>query len=415
MKSSDFFLSSYLTLGQWLETLGIPTDTVSRLHLREMLALLIVVLLAWAADRISRGLLRPAVQRLTRRTHTQWDDYLLNSRVLNSACHVIPPLVAGLTLPLAFPYGEQTLGGLIFMRGAGVYITAAVMRLLYVFLGGLKAAADASGRLSQHYISSFIQLGRLVVTGIGLIIIVSILINRSPGSLLAGLGVAATVLMLVFKDTLTGLVAGVQLAMNDMLSRGDWITMDKAGVNGIVEDVTLTTVKVRNFDNTIVTIPPQTLMSDSFKNWRGMRQSSGRRVNRALYIDVRSIRFCTAAECAYWQTQGLLTPEEAAGEWVNLTLMRRWAERYLHSLADVDESGPLTPLMVRQLAATPQGLPVEFYFFLTEKTWKPYEMLLAEIMEHIMATLPRFGLRLFQYAAPPHPASEADAPAAAGS
>ena len=112
---------------------------------------------------------------------------------------------------------------------------------------------------------------------------------------------------------------------------------------------------------------------------------------------------------------GVLTPEEAAGEWVNLTLMRRWAERYLHSLADVDESGPLTPLMVRQLAATPQGLPVEFYFFLTEKTWKPYEMLLAEIMEHIMATLPRFGLRLFQYAAPPHPAPEADAPAAAGS
>ena len=137
----------------------------------------------------------------------------------------------------------------------------------------------------------------------------SILINRSPGSLLAGLGVAATVLMLVFKDTLTGLVAGVQLAMNDMLSRGDWITMDKAGVNGIVEDVTLTTVKVRNFDNTIVTIPPQTLMSDSFKNWRGMRQSSGRRVNRALYIDVRSIRFCTAAECAYWQAQGCSRPK----------------------------------------------------------------------------------------------------------
>ena len=406
MNTSEFFLTAYLTLGQWLEALGLAPDTIAAMHLREWLALLIIGLLAWAADWVSRHILKPTLQQLTRRTQTQWDDYLLNSRVLNSACHVIPPLVMYLALPLAFPRGESTLAGMLFLRAVEVYITAASMRLVYVFLSGVKTAADASNKLSQHYVSSFIQLAKLIVTGIGIIIIVGIIINRSPLSLLAGLGVAATVLMLVFKDTLTGLVAGVQLAVNNMLSRGDWITMDKAGANGIVEDVTLTTVKVRNFDNTIITIPPQTLMGDSFKNWRGMRESSGRRVNRALYIDVHSIGFCPPDIIAYWHQQGLLTAEETAQDWVNLTLMRRWAERYLQKLPFVVTDAPDVLLMVRQLPVTPQGLPVEFYFFVNEKTWKPYEMLLAQVMEHIMATLPRFGLKLFQYTA--LPAGEAE-------
>lgn len=406
MKTSDFFFSSYLTLGQWLESLGLQPDTITRFHLREWLALMIIALLAWLADWISRHILKPSLQQLTRRTQTQWDDYLLNQSVLTSACHVIPPLVMYLALPLAFPKGEDTLAGMLFLRASEVYITAATMRLLYVFLGGLKTAADASNKLSQHYVSSFIQLGKLIVTGIGVIIIISIIINRSPHSLLTGLGVAATVLMLVFKDTLTGLVAGVQLAVNNMLSRGDWITMDKAGANGIVEDVTLTTVKVRNFDNTIITIPPQTLMGDSFKNWRGMRESSGRRVNRALYIDVHSIGFCPPDIIAYWHQQGLLTAKETARDWVNLTLMRRWAERYLQELPFVVTDAPDVLLMVRQLPVTPQGLPVEFYFFVDEKNWKPYEMLLAEVMEHIMATLPRFGLKLFQYTAMPADGTE---------
>lgn len=406
MNTSEFFLTAYLTLGQWLEALGLAPDTIAAMHLREWLALLIICLLAWAADWVGRHILKPTLQQLTRRTQTQWDDYLLNSRVLNSACHVIPPVVMYLALPLAFPRGESTLAGMLFLRAVEVYITAASMRLVYVFLSGVKTAADASNKLSQHYVSSFIQLAKLIVTGIGIIIIVGIIINRSPLSLLAGLGVAATVLMLVFKDTLTGLVAGVQLAVNNMLSRGDWITMDKAGANGIVEDVTLTTVKVRNFDNTIITIPPQTLMGDSFKNWRGMRESSGRRVNRALYIDVHSIGFCPPDIIAYWHQQGLLTAEETAQDWVNLTLMRRWAERYLQELPFVVTDAPDVLLMVRQLPVTPQGLPVEFYFFVNEKTWKPYEMLLAQVMEHIMATLPRFGLKLFQYTA--LPAGEAE-------
>ena len=180
---------------------------------------------------------------------------------------------------------------------------------------------------------------------------------------------------------------------NNMVRKGDWITVDKAGVNGIVEDITLSTVKVRNFDQTIVTVPPQKLIEDSFQNWQGMQQGEGRRVKRTLYIDFQSIAAMTDEQKQSLAGRGLLKAEEMRGDVVNLTLFRRYVERWL---AGRDDVLPRLTFFVRQLNPTPTGLPIEIYFFLKQKEWKSYEHHLAEIMERVYALVPIFGLKIYQ-------------------
>ena len=234
---------------------------------------------------------------------------------------------------------------------------------------------------------------KIIVLFLGVIVIISILIDRSPLTLLAGLGATSAVLMLVFKDSITGLVAGIRLTSNNMVRKGDWITVSKAGANGIVEDITLSTVKVRNFDQTIVTVPPQKLIEDSFQNWQGMQEGIGRRVNRTLYIDFRSIAIASDELKTKLATEGLMNPEDMKGETVNLTLFRRYMDRWLCERDDVVKE---TTYFVRQLEPTANGLPIEIYFFLKQKEWKTYENHLAEIMERVYALVPVFGLRIYQ-------------------
>jgi miniconductance mechanosensitive channel len=213
-------------------------------------------------------------------------------------------------------------------------------------------------------------------------------------NILTGLGASAAILMLVFKDTIMGLVAGVQLSANNMLRPGDWITMPKYGADGTVIEVTLTTVKVQNWDNTITTIPPYALVSDSFQNWRGMRESGGRRIKRSLNIDMTTVHFCTPQQLKNFEKRGWLEGFERTGkEEVNLHVFRHYLERYLRHHPRVNTS--LT-LMVRQLQPTPQGLPIELYFFSANKDWIPYERLQAEVFDHVLAVLPQFGLKVFQ-------------------
>ena len=222
----------------------------------------------------------------------------------------------------------------------------------------------------------------------------SILINKNPGYILTALGASAAVLMLVFKDSIMGLVAGVQLSANDMLRPGDWITMSKYGADGDVVEVTLTTVKVQNWDKTITTIPPYALVSDSFQNWRGMKESGGRRVKRSVYIDMRSIAFCTEDQMAEFEKRGWLEGVEREDKFVvNLHVFRNYLEDYLQHHPRVNSS---MTIMVRQLQPTAQGLPLELYFFSDGTDWIPYEHLQSEIFEHVFAVLPTFGLRVFQ-------------------
>lgn len=352
-----------------------------------------VAVMAWLAYMLCYRVVAPMVARITRKTDVVWDDYLLNPQVLRAACNVVPAIVVWMLLPPVF-HNHTTLLGLI-MKATAIYITVATMKLGITFISSLKLFDMGKDKrtAAQQYLHSFCGVLKIVILFLGIVVIVSIVIDRSPLTLLAGLGATSAVLMLVFKDSITGLVAGIRLTSNNMVRKGDWITVEKAGANGIVEDITLSTVKVRNFDQTIVTLPPQKLIEDSFQNWQGMQQGDGRRVKRRLYIDFASIAVASDALKARLAELRLMKPEEMKGEAVNLTLFRRYVERWLAQRDDV-----LTKLtfFVRQLEPTNTGLPIEIYFFLKQKEWKAYEHHVAEIMERVYALVPVFGLKIYQ-------------------
>lgn len=353
----------------------------------------VVVLIAWLVYMLCVKVLAPITVRITRRTDVVWDDYLLNPQVLRSACHVVPAIVVWLLMPplfFAYPIIQALL-----MKATAIYITVAAMRLVVAFISSLKLfdTNNDTRSAAQQYFHSFCGVLKIIVLFLGVIIIISIVIDRSPLTLLAGLGATSAVLMLVFKDSITGLVAGIRLTSNNMVRKGDWITMDKAGANGVVEDITLSTVKVRNFDQTIVTVPPQKLIEDSFQNWQGMQEGIGRRVKRVLYIDFRSIAIVNDELKQKLAADGLMKKEEMKGEVVNLTLFRRYMDRWLAQRDDVVKEATY---FVRQLEPTANGLPIEIYFFLKQKEWKSYENHLAEIMERMYALVPVFGMRIYQ-------------------
>lgn len=348
---------------------------------------------AWLVYMLCLKVIAPTVVRITRKTNAEWDDFLLNPQVLRSACRVAPAIVVWMLVPPLF--SAHPLLQALTMKATAIYITVAAMKLAVTFIGSLKLFDAASDKrtAAQQYFHSFCGVLKIGVLFLGVIVIVSIVIDRSPLTLLAGLGATSAVLMLVFKDSITGLVAGIRLTSNNMVRKGDWITVDKAGANGIVEDITLSTVKIRNFDQTIVTVPPQRLIEDSFQNWQGMRESEGRRACRTLYIDFQSVATASDELKRRLADKGLMKTEEMRGEVVNLTLFRRYVERWLAKRDDVlrDQT-----FFVRLLQPTNTGLPIELYFFLKQKEWKSYEHHTAEIMEHVCALVPEFGLKVYQ-------------------
>ena len=378
------------TLLRWLSPLGITAD--SRAWLYWLIAIAAIVLVVFMADVVCRRLLLPLVKRLTRATRAAWDDILLSDTLLKDVSRLVPPILIAVLMPLAFSHAHPTLD--LLLKVNLIYLIAIIAKLLCTFLSALYDLSSHQDRLKNHPIKGIYQMLKIVVICVALIIVVSILINKNPGYILTALGASAAVLMLVFKDTIMGLVAGVQLSANDMLRPGDWITMPKYGADGDVEEVTLTTVKVRNWDKTITTIPPYALVSDSFQNWRGMQESGGRRVKRSVYIDMRSISFCSDEQMAEFERRGWLEGVEREDKFVvNLHVFRNYLEDYLQHHPRVNSG---MTIMVRQLQPTAQGLPLELYFFSDGTEWVPYEHLQSEIFEHVFAVMPTFGLRVFQ-------------------
>lgn len=353
----------------------------------------VTALVAWLVYMLCIKIVTPLLVRITKHTDMIWDDYLLNPQVLHSACHVVPAIVVWQMLPPLFIANHviQTLAS----KATAIYITITVMRLAITFIGSFKLFDSEKDHrtAAQQYFHSFCGVLKIVVLFLGVIVIVAIVIDRSPLTLLAGLGATSAVLMLVFKDSITGLVAGIRLTSNNMVSKGDWITVDKLGANGVVEDITLSTVKVRNFDNTIVTLPPQKLIEDSFQNWQGMQQSGGRRVTRMIYIDFHSIGIADDNLKQRLVERKLINKADMHINVVNLTLFRNYIEWWIYNNKEVNTD--LT-FMVRQLQPTNTGLPIEVYFFLKNKEWKTYEHNLAVIMERIYAFAPEFGLKIYQ-------------------
>ena len=376
----------------WTEqaALSMGATETSSVYLTDAMLVIFTLLLSWLSFVVCHRLVVPITVKITSKTDVEWDDVLLNERTLRKACLIVPAIVVSMFIPNIFVRMPDMME--LLERLTGIYITVMSTRLAIEVINSLKMLDSDVQSAHHQYLHTFCGVLKIVVVFLSVIVIVSIVINRNPLTLLAGLGATSAILMLVFKDTISGLVAGVRLTSNDMLHKGDWITVEKAGVNGTVEEITLTTVKVRNFDNTIVTITPQTLVDDSFQNWKPMQEGDGRRVMRRIYIDFRSIRLVTPE-----LRQSLIShhylPQEGTTTEVNLTLFRHWADSYLasHPLVNSDMTH-----MVRQLEATQQGLPVEFYFFLKEKEWKTWENQKDEILERLYAAVEDFGLSIYQ-------------------
>ena len=369
---------------------GLTGDAVP--ILRHVSLVLVAIVLAAAAGLLCRKILVPVITRLTAKTEARWDDVVFNRRVLISACHIVPAIVIWQLLPWVFyqfPVVREVLA-----RATAIYIVVMMVRTLLVLFSSVKELEGERRTSTQQYLLSFLGILRVVMLFLAAIIVVAILFNRNPVTLLAGLGATSAILMLVFQDTIKGLVAGIRLTSNDMLHKGDWITVPKAGANGVVEDMSLTTVKIRNFDNTIVTVTPQTLVDDSFQNWQGMQESDGRRVARSVFFDFRSIRLVDETLKQQLVEKGFFRPEEIKGDSVNLTLFRQYVERYLEKSDRVNHD---MTCMVRQAEPTQGGLPVEFYFFLKEKEWVAYEHQTADFMEYVYALAGTFGLVIYQH------------------
>ena len=331
------------------------------------------------------------VRRVVSRTTVKWDDDLFNDKLLSAVCHIVPPVLLLVITPWALKDYTTLLSSI--EKGLMIYITVVSVRLVNILLSSIHIASRHAESLKGHPLKGLIQMLKLIAICVGLIIIISLLIDKNPIIILSGLGASAAILMLVFKDTIMGLVAGVQLSVNDMLKPGDWIEAPKHGVNGTVEDVTLTTVKVRNWDMTIVTVPPYSLVSDSFQNWRGMQMSGGRRVKRSINIDVNTVKTLSETELAQYTNKEWYKNFNHNGEVVNLHLFRHYINWYLDTHPQVNHE---MLSMVRQLQPENHGIPIELYFFTATTAWVEYEDIQAQIFEHIFANIGNFGLRLFQ-------------------
>ena len=374
----------------WLQQLGVAEGSL--LTVQRIVVIAAILLIAYVLDMICRKVVMPGVRKVTAKTQITWDDYLLNDDVLNNVCHLIPPVVVYVLIPFAFPHEPALLE--FVLKICWIYITVVGMKLVCAFLTSLYTISSEHEKLKNHSMKGFYQMIKLIVICIGSIIIISTLIDKDPIAILTGLGAGTAILMLVFQDTIKGLVAGVQLTANDMLRPGDWITMPKYGADGDVIEVTLTTVKVRNWDKTITTVPPYALVNDSFQNWRGMFDMGGRRVKRSINIDMNTVRFCTEEELAEFKQQPWMEGFEDTGkEEVNLYIFRHYVMHYLTHHPKVHQG--LT-MIVRQLQPTAQGMPIELYFFSANTAWVKYEALQAEVFDHVLATLHRFDLKVFQ-------------------
>ena len=381
----------YLEVARQLSDMGIDKENLSWSTRLTLVAL--ILLISYIMTKLFRYLVIPAVHKITSRTKATWDDYLFNEKMMTSFCRMIPPIMFYLLLPFVFNNVPQVLD--ILLKGCLIYLVITTLMLVNSFLNSLYEISNEHETLRNRPLKGIYQMINLVAIGIGIILIISILIDQNAATILAGLGASAAVLMLIFKDSILGLVAGVQLSANDMLRPGDWITMPKYGADGDVLEVSLTTVKVRNFDKTITTIPPYALVSDSFQNWRGMRETGGRRIKRSIFIDMTTVHFCSEKEKIMFASRGWIDEAQAKPETqvVNLYVFRNYLQNYLREHPRTHKE---LMIMVRQMQPTSEGLPLEIYCFSNTTVWLEYEQIQGEIFDHILAVIPEFGLRIFQ-------------------
>ena len=386
-----------INLGSWMNgiLIGWGVDPKIANTFDEMIIAALLVILAIGLDYLCQAIFVGSMKKLAQHTHYQWDSLLLKRKVVHHLVHTIPGILVYALLPLAFIRGKGLL--LLSQKICAVYIVFALLLAINGFILVFLDMYNMRQVNKNRPIKGFMQVLQVLLFFIGGIVIIAILIGKSPASLFAGLGASAAILMLVFKDTILGFVAGIQLSANDMLRPGDWITVPGSNANGIVHEITLNTVKIQNFDNTISTIPPYTLVSASFQNWRGMVESGGRRVMKSIFLDLNTIKFCTPDMLNTFRKEIPLLADYKPDEGVtptNSQMFRVYVEKYLTSLPVVNTD---LDLIISQLQSTEYGVPIQIYFFSRNKIWKEYERIQSDIFDHFFAMIPKFELKVYQY------------------
>jgi miniconductance mechanosensitive channel len=374
-----------ITIENFIGWMGLPGDYVPAV--RYAILVVLAFILAWLAGWLCRKFVVPVFLKISSKTDVKWDDVIFSRRVLLSACRIIPAIVIWLLLPLVFfeyPKVEEIVG-----RLTAIYFTIMTVRTIIVFIDSFKQLESGQRSSRQQYLYSVCGVLKILMIFISVIVVIAIIINKNPATLFAGLGAASAILMLAFQDTIKGLVAGIRLTANDMLHIGDWITVPSAGANGKVEEIALTMVKVRNFDNTIVTLSPQSLVDGSFQNWQGMIENEGRKQVRRVYYDYSSI-VTEKPEIPEDQDP----QEKAPLATTNITRFRQDIEQWLTQHPRTIDS---RPSLVKQ-ADTPQatGCCLEFIFWLKSQDIISYEHDTSDIMEYIYAAGAEYGLKVYQ-------------------
>jgi len=372
---------------------------------------IIVVVLSWVANYIAKFVINSIVTRIVKRTTSQWDDIFLEQKVFTRLSHLAPALVIWFMAAWAL---KAYPGWLIAVhKMAYIYMVVAGMMVLLAFIEAWHQIYNTLAVSQHRHIKGYVQLVKIFVIIIALLVVVSVVFKQDIGSIIAGLGAMAAILILVFRDTLLGLVASIQLSADNMLRVGDWITVPRREVDGLVVDITLNNVKIQNFDKTIINVPTYSLVNDSFQNWKGMEEAGVRQIKRAVFIDMRSIRFLDSELRVRLCTIPLLkeyiesfersgsgqgySPDESkffnASRLTNLGAFRYYAETYIlqHPLIDKNQA-----FVVRHRPPEGNGLPLQIYAFVQNCQMNTYEKVQSEIFEHLLAIMNEFGLKVFQ-------------------
>lgn len=386
-----------VSLGSWMNEILINWGVDPKLAnmFDETIIAVLMIGVSIGLDYLCQAIFVGGMKHYTNRAPHQWNTLLMKRRVVHHLIHILPGILVYFLLPLAFVRGKEILD--FSQKICAVYIIAAILFTINGLLLVLLDVYNARDKQKNRPMKGFVQVLQVLLFFIGGIVIIAVLVNKSPMTLFAGLGASAAVLMLVFKDSILGFVAGVQLSANDMLRIGDWIQLPNGVANGTVEEITLNTVKIRNWDETISTVPPYTLVNNSFQNWRGMQESGGRRVNKNIYLDMTTLKFCTPEDLdAIRKNVPLMADyQPAEGEVpTNSQLYRIYIERYLRSLPVVNQD---MDLIISQKEPTTYGVPIQVYFFSRNKVWKEYERIQSDIFDHLLAMVPKFDLKVYQY------------------
>ena len=399
------------TISLWLQKYQFAPDVATILSL--LTACLLLALLALLANFFAKRCITHVIHPIIGRTSIKWDDLLIEHGVIKRCSHIVPLAIIHFLAPSFFNNAPELLS--FFQVLVNTYLVVITLLVLNSLINVSRAWWE-NGSVGKRYpAKSFAQAAKLVVNIVGFIFILSALLEKSPLVFFSGLGAITAILLLIFKDAILGLVAGFQLSINNMVMVGDWIEMPARGADGDVIDVSLTTVKIQNWDKTITTVPTYALISDSFKNWRGMNEAGGRRIKRSLYIDLRTIRFADDTLLNRFKGIQLIRPyletkleqikvynsemDKDLSELINsrrltnIGTFRAYCVAYLRSHPKVEQE---MTLLVRQLAPGPQGLPLEIYVFSNDTEWANYEDIQGDLFDHFLSVLPEYGLSAYQ-------------------